>query len=60
MNPSKFKISISVEGYDENTAENYRNGYVAEKRIASKLSKISILNFNITIEDLNRDSRPYL
>ena len=28
------------------TAENYRNCYVAEKRIISKLSKISLPNFN--------------
>ena len=49
MEPSEFKISISVESYDEKAAENYRNYYVAAKRILSKLSKILILNFNITI-----------
>ena len=48
MKPSEFKISILVESYDEKTAENYRNRYVAEKRIVSKLSKISIPNFNST------------
>ena len=31
--------------YNEKTTENYRNGYVAEKRIAYKLSKISIKKF---------------
>ena len=46
--PSEFKISISVENYDVKTAENYRNCYVAEKRIASKLSNISIPNYNST------------
>ena len=46
MKPSEFKISISVESYDENTTENDQNCYVAEKRIISKLSKISIPNFN--------------
>ena len=48
MKPSEFKISISVETYDEKTAENYRNGYGAEKRIVSKLSKIAIQNLNST------------
>ena len=46
MEPSEFKISISVESYDEKTAENDRNCYVAEKRIISKVSKISIPNFD--------------
>ena len=45
MKLSEFEISISVESYDEKTAENNRNCYVAEKRIVSKLSKISIPNF---------------
>ena len=35
--PSEFKSSISFESYDEKTAENYWNYYVAEKRIGSKL-----------------------
>ena len=48
MELSEFKNSISVESYDENTAENNRNGYVAENRIASKLSEVSIPNFNST------------
>ena len=37
ITPSGFKIFISVEGYEEKTAENFRNSYVAEKRIVSKL-----------------------
>jgi len=48
MKPSEFKISIAVESYDKKTAENYRNCYVAEKRIVSKLSKVSIPNFDST------------
>ena len=39
-------MSLSVESCDEKTAERYWNCYVAEKCIVSKLSKISILNFN--------------
>ena len=46
MEPSDLKISISVESYDEKTVENFRNCYIVEKRITSKLSKISIPNFN--------------
>ena len=64
MKPSEFKISISVESYDEKTAENYRNCYVAEKHIAYKLSKISIPNLKRLIEDLTEDcvkiQLPYL
>ena len=37
MKPSELKISISIESYDEKTAENYRNSYVAEGCIVSKL-----------------------
>ena len=48
MKPSVLKIFISVESYHEKTAENYRNYYVAEKRIVTKLSKISIPNFSST------------
>ena len=48
MKPSEFKISILVESYGEKTAKNYRNGYIAEKRIVSKLSEISIPNFDST------------
>ena len=46
MKPSEFETSISIERDDENTAENYRNCYVADKSIVSKLSKISIPNFD--------------
>ena len=45
MKPTEFKISIEDESYDEKTAENC---YVAEKRIVSKLSEISIPNFDNT------------
>ena len=48
MEPSDFKISISVESYEEKTAENYRNCYLPEKRRVSKLTKISIPNINST------------
>ena len=48
MKPSEFRIFISVEGYDEKSAENDQNSFVAEKRMVSKLSNISILNFDIT------------
>ena len=37
MKPSEFKISILVESYNEKTAENYRNDYVAEKRLVYNL-----------------------
>ena len=49
MKPSKSKISHSVKSYDEKTSKNCRNFYDTEKRIISKLSKISIRNFNSTI-----------
>ena len=49
MKPSEFKISVSDEIYDEKkNAENYRNCYVAEKHIVSKLSEICISNFDKT------------
>ena len=41
-------MSVSVESYDEKTAENYQNYYVAEKSITSKLLNISIPNFGST------------
>ena len=44
---SDKNIKISVESYDEKTAEYDRNFYVTEKRIVSKLSKISIPNVDI-------------
>ena len=37
INPSIFKISISVESYDNKFSGNYQNYYIAEKRIVSKL-----------------------
>ena len=37
MESSEFENSISVESYDTKTAENYRNSYVAEGCIVSKL-----------------------
>ena len=43
---------LSVESYDEKMAENNRNYYVAEKCIVSKLSKISIPNFDSTDQRL--------
>ena len=48
MKPSELDILISVESYDEKTNGNYRDCYVVEKCIFSKLSKISIPNFNST------------
>ena len=48
MKPSHIKISSSVDSYDEKTAGNYRNFYVAEKSIVLKLSKISIPHFDST------------
>ena len=50
IKPSEFKISKSVESYDEKNAKNYQNYYVADKRSVLKLSKITI-----QIEDLNKD-----
>ena len=48
MKPSELKIFISVENFDDKTAEYYRNCYVAKNRIVSKLLKISIPNTNST------------
>ena len=31
MKPTEFKTFITIKSYDENTAENYQNCYVAEK-----------------------------
>ena len=41
MKSSELKYSILVKSYDEKTAENYRNFYVAEKLTISKLSDIN-------------------
>ena len=54
MKLSEFKIFLSVKSYDEKNAETYRNDYVVEKHIVSKLSKLSIPNFGTQIEDLNK------
>ena len=48
MKPSEFEISFLVKSYDEKTAENWQNGYDADKHIVSKLSKIPIPNFDST------------
>ena len=40
------KIFHSIKSYDEKTAENYQNYYAVEKRIVSKMTKISIPNCN--------------
>ena len=50
MKLSELELSISVKSYDEKTAGNYWNCYVAEKRIVSKPSMISIPNFDSTNE----------
>ena len=55
MKPSEYKISIQVESYDEKTAENCRNGYVAAERIVSKLQEILIPNLIAQIKDLIQD-----
>ena len=64
MKPSELDISFSVESYDKKkSAENYLNGYVAEKHIVYKLSNILIPNFN-SIGNFNEDcvkiSHPYI
>ena len=48
MKSEELKISILIESYDEKTAENYRNCLRCQKGIDSKLSKISIPNFDST------------
>ena len=40
MQQSEFKVSISVESYDDKTAENYPICYDAENHKLSKLSEI--------------------
>ena len=64
MISSEIKISISGESYDEETAENYRNFYAAEKHIISNLKRYQLQIFTAQIEDLNVDcvkiSRPHL
>ena len=53
MKPSELKIPISVESYDEKTAGNYRNCYVA---VRSQILKAQIKDLN---EDCVKISRPY-
>ena len=48
MKLTEFKVSVSVESYDEKTDENYLNCCIAENLIVFKLSKILIPNFNST------------
>jgi len=64
MEPSEFKISFSVKIYDEKTAKNYRNSYVAEKPIVFQLSKILIPIVDSTNwkadEDCVKISGPYV
>ena len=43
MNPAKLKIPIAVGSYDETTAENYWNCYVAEKRPVNYWSTIYLI-----------------
>ena len=53
MEPSEVKISISVYSYDEKTAEDYRNFYVAEKRIFINYERYLPQILIAQIEDLN-------
>ena len=49
MKSSEFKISLSIESYDKKKyAENHRNCFDVEKRIVSKITKISIPNVDST------------
>ena len=48
MKPLEFEISLSVESCDEKIDEIWRNDYDAEKCVVSKLSNISIQNFDST------------
>ena len=43
---SEFEFSLSLTIMMEKTTKICRNGYDAEKRIVSKLSKLLIPNFN--------------
>ena len=55
MKLSEFKFSISVEGYNEKTAENYRNCYVVEKRKCPNYQRYRSQILIAQIEDLNED-----
>ena len=60
MKQSEFKIFISIKSYDDKTAENYRNYYIAENRIVSKLSNVKTQNYEDLNEDCVKISRPYI
>ena len=49
MKLSEFKISISVASNEEKSVENYRNCYVAENRILSKLSNQTEIHISVSI-----------
>ena len=49
MKPSEFEISRSVESYNKKKAEDC---YDTEKRLVSKLSKISIPNLIAQIQNI--------
>ena len=51
-NPDLADVSCQSKVMMKKTAENYRNFYVAEKHIVSKLSQISIPNFNSTMTSI--------
>ena len=55
MKPSEFKICISVESYDEKTAKNYRNCYVAESLQFSNYQRFPFQILISQIDDLNKD-----
>ena len=55
MKLSEFKISFSIESYDEKTAENYRNYYVAEEHIDCKHQRYRSQILIEQIVDLNED-----
>ena len=57
MKPSEFKISISVESYAVKTAENYKNCYVAEKRIVDKLSKYRSQIRRAQMEEMEKNGK---
>ena len=60
MEPSEFKISISVESYDGKTAENYRNCYVVEMLIVFKRFLILLAQIGELNKDCVKMSSPYL
>ena len=48
MKPSEFEISLQSKVMRKKSAENCRNGYVAEKGIVFKLLKMQISNLDST------------